>query len=135
MQKRRRMPTFSPDRTAQAVSILIHEGKLRLQDLTRALERREKIITDLRARLVALEEGASGNTRRRGRGPRKARRARHRKTTKRISKARRAAQRTHGRYLGAISRLSVAARARVKAIREESGVRAAIASAKKMAKA
>jgi len=129
---RPRKTSLSPDRAAQAVSILVHEGKLKLQDLTRALDRRDKMIGDLRARLASLEESASGKIRRRRRGPGKARRTRPRKIAKKISKARRAAQQAQGRYLGAIRRLSKADRAKVKAIREKSGVRVAIAAAKRM---
>jgi hypothetical protein len=39
-----------------------------------------------------------------------------------------------GRYMAAVRQLSKADRAKVKAIREKSGVRAAIAAAKRMAK-
>jgi hypothetical protein len=127
MPKTRRVMTLPPDRAAQAVSILIHEGKLKLLDLTRALERREKMVNDLRAKLAAFGEG-SGNGRRRGRRQK----AKPRKFTKRISKRQRAARQAQGRYLGAIRRLPAKSRAKVKTIREKSGVRAAIAAAKKM---
>jgi hypothetical protein len=133
MPKQRRTSNLSPDRAAQAVSILVHEGKLRVQDLARALERREKMVSELRARLASLGE-SSGNGRRRGRRKKRARQTRPRKAAKRISKRQRAARQAQGRYLGAIRRLSKADRAKIKAIREKSGVRAAIAAANKMAK-
>jgi hypothetical protein len=130
MPRPRKTSSLSPDRAAQAVSILIHEGKLKIQDLTQALQRREKMVRELRARLASLGEEVSGAVR----TLRRSAPAKARKAAKRISKARRAAQQAQGRYLGAIRRLSVTARAKVKAIREKSGVRAAIAAAKKMAR-
>lgn len=132
MPRLRKTSNLSPERAAQAVSILIHEGKLKLQDLTRALERREKMVNDLRAKLAAFGE-SSGNGRRSGRGKARAGQRKPGRAAKRISKAQRAARQAQGRYLGAIRRLSVQNRAKVKAIREKSGVRAAIAAAKKMA--
>lgn len=129
MARRRSRPDLSPDRAAQAVSILIHEGKLKLQDVKRALVRREKMIRELRERLASLEAGASGVVR-------KSRRrvaAAPRKAARRISKAQRAAWQAQGRYMAAVRRLSKAGRAKIKAIREKSGVRAAIAAAKKIA--
>jgi hypothetical protein len=130
MTKRRPRVNLSPDRAAQAVSILIHEGKLKLRDLVRALKRREKMVSELRARLASLGEG-SGNGRRKGRRQKRA--GKQRKTAKRISKRQRAARQAQGRYLGAIRRLSKADRTKVKAIRAKSGVKVAIAAAKKMA--
>ncbi len=137
MARRRLRPDLSPDRAAQAVSILIHEGKLKLQDLARALQRREKMVNELRERLASLGEevsGAASKIARRGR--RKASPVTRKVGTKtrRISKAQRAARQAQGRYLGAIRRLSVEARAKIKEIRAKSGVRAAIAAARRMGK-
>jgi hypothetical protein len=133
MPKAARRVTFSADRAAQALSILIHEGKLKAQDVARALRRRERLIRELTDKLSSLGHEASdaaaslvGR-----RGPRAA----GRKKPARISKALRAARQAQGRYLGAIRRLPANSRAKVKAIREKSGVRTAIAAAKKMAKA
>jgi hypothetical protein len=47
--------------------------------------------------------------------------------------ARRAALKLHGQYLGHVRKLSKANKAKIKAIREKSGVRAAIAAARRMA--
>lgn len=124
---------LSPDRAAQALSILLNEGKLKVQDVKRALDRREKMIRELRERLTSLEQGASGMVRKTRRLRRKGT-ATPRKVAKRISAAQRAARQAQGRYLGAIRRLSVEARAKVKEIRAKSGVRAAIAAAKRMGK-
>lgn len=127
--------SLTPARAAQALSVLIHEGKIKFQDVTLALQRREAMIRDLRKRLLALEEGvagaASGITRRRGRKAA----SRARKVVRRakpISKAQRAVRQAQGRYLGAIRQLPKASRARIKALRSKSGVRAAIAEANRM---
>lgn len=130
MPRPRRTLGLSPDRAAHALSILIHEGKLKAQDVTRALRRRERLIRELTGKLSSLGHEASGAAAALvgRRGPRAAR-----KKPARISKAQRAARQAQGRYLGAIRRLSKVNRAKVKAVREKSGVRAAIAAARKMA--
>ena len=126
MPRPRRASGPSPERAAQALSILIHEGKLKAKDVAGALRRRDAMIRDLREKLVALERGASSALSNVATG-------RGRRWKKRISKAQRAARQAQGRYLGAIRRLSKADRAKAKTIREKSGVRAAIAEAKRMA--
>lgn len=118
------MSVLSPSRAAHALEILIHDGKLKAEDVARALKRREAMIRELRARLAALGEGIVESVRPAGRGgKRKARR---------ITRAQRAARQQQGRYLGAIRRLSKADRVKVKTIRAKSGVRVAIAAARKL---
>jgi hypothetical protein len=137
MPKRRRTSFLSPDRAAQALSVLLHEGKLKLQDVTRALDRRAKMIRELRAKLASLGEEVSGAASKITRRVRRKAGARTRKVvmkTRRISKAQRAARQAQGKYLGAVRPLSVEARAKVREIRAKSGVRAAIAAAKRMAR-
>jgi len=105
--------------------MLIEDGKVAARDVSAALKRREKTIRDLRARLSALgEDVAASVSKAAARERPKARRA--------ISRAQRTARRAQGRYLGAIRQLSKQARTRVKAIRAESGVDAAIRAAAKM---
>ncbi len=53
---------------------------------------------------------------------------------KAVSAALKATRQAQGRYLGAIRQLSKAARKQIKAIREKSEVKAAVAAAKRMAK-
>ncbi len=137
MPRTRKAPNFSPDRAAHALSVLLHEGKLKLRDVTKALDRREKMIRELRERLASLGEevsGAASKVTRRGRRKVSALTRKVVPKTRRISKAQRAARQAQGRYLGAIRRLPAEARARVKEIRAKSGVRAAIAAAKRMGK-
>lgn len=137
MPRTRKAANFSPERAAQALSVLVHEGKLKLRDITKALDRREKMIRELRERLASLGEEVSGAASRIARRGRRKAGARTRKVAtkpRRISKAQRAARQAQGRYLGAIRQLPAEARAKVKEIRAKSGVRAAIAAAKRMGK-
>lgn len=130
MPQPRNAPSLSPERAAQALSILIHEGKLKAADVTRALRRRERLIRELTGRLSSLGHEVSGVAA--SLVGRRGRRATGRRSAK-ISKAQRAARKAQGHYLGAIRPLSKANRAKVKAIREKAGVRAAIATAKRIA--
>lgn len=124
--RRTKQITLAPSHAAHALSILIEDGKLKAQDVARALARREAMIRELRERLAALGEGFAEKVRpaTRGRKPRRRRR---------ITKAQRSARQTQGQYLGAVRRLPKAARAKIRAIREKAGVRAAIAEARRMA--
>jgi hypothetical protein len=128
-RKTRKALTFTPEHAARALHVLISDGKLAARDVATALKRREKQIKELKDRLAALEgsvvakvSGATRKTKRKA--PRKLR----------LSATRRAALKLHGKYLGTVRPLSKANRAKVKAIRQKSGVRAAIAAARKMAK-
>ncbi len=116
-----------------ALNVLIAEGKIAPRDITTALRRREKLIRDLRRRLSALESGWSVN----GLGfPRAVGVRRKAKTvrTRKLTPQRRAALKLHGQYLGTVRPLSRAEKLKIKDIREKSGVKAAIAAAKRMAR-
>jgi hypothetical protein len=115
---------ITSDRAAHALHVLIADGKIVAKDVTAALKRREAMIADLRKRLAALELGVVSM---------KATGKQARKVRRKMTVARRAALKLHGQYLGHVRKLSAANRARIKAIREKSGVRAAIAAARKMA--
>jgi hypothetical protein len=133
-RRTRRALRLSSQHAVQALQALVDEGKLSAHDVVQALRRRERTIEDLRRRLAELVEGVSGAASRitrtvRQRAPRKVQ-----KKSRPISKAQRAARQAQGRYMGAVRQLSAEAKAKVKAIREKSGVRAAIVAAKKMAK-
>ena len=126
-RKTKKTLRLSAEHASLALQMLLEDGKIVARDVTSALKRREKTIRDLRARLSALGEDVAASVARTAarEGP-KARRA--------ISRAQRTARQAQGRYLGAIRRLSKQARARVRAIRAESGIDAAIRAAAKMAK-
>ncbi len=126
-RKTKKTLRLSAEHASLALQMLLEDGKIVAKDVTSALKRREKTIRDLRARLSALGEDVAASVAKTAarEGP-KARRA--------ISRAQRTARQAQGRYLGAIRRLSKQARARVRAIRAESGIDAAIRAAAKMAK-
>jgi hypothetical protein len=123
---------ISAERAHQALAVLVHEGKLKAAEVWRALERRERILNELKGRLEALGGDLKGMVAKNA--PSRMGRRRAEKPQRKASKARRAAMAMHGKYLGAIRQLSKANRAKAKAIREKSGVRAAIAAAKRMAR-
>jgi hypothetical protein len=140
MARRRRTPlTLSAEHARQALAILVQEGKLRASEVKKALQRRDRLIRALRASLAALETGAVSVGKRLKASFPMARRA---KTAKRkmarrkprISAATRKMYQQQGRYMAAVRQLPEASRAKIKAIRVKSGVRAAIAAAKRMAK-
>ena len=126
---------LSQEQAARALHALVSEGKLAARDVYGALKRgdqREKLVRDLRKRLAAFEK--DGPFPMRIATVKRAGRKAAGRVKRRISAARRAAMRTQGRYLAAIRRLPKAARVKIKAIREKSGVKAAIAAAKRMGK-
>jgi hypothetical protein len=129
-RKTRKTLKFTAEHAAHALHILISDGKVAAKDVAHALKRREAMVRELRSKLAALEHGVASGiadarkivTRRAGRKPKR-----------RVSAARRAAMKLHGKYLGTVRPLSKANRAKVKAIREKSGVHAAIRAARRMA--
>lgn len=133
-RKTRKALKLSAEHAAVALNLLIQDGKIAAADVAKALKRREQMIQDLRARLVALEEAATPVARRLAADGRKAYLSARPKAKKAISRAQRVARQAQGRYMAAVRSLSKDARAKIKAIRKESGVDAAIRAAMKMAK-
>ena len=117
-----------------ALNMLVEEGKIAAADITRALKRREKVIKELRAKLSALEQAAAPVARRIMSEGRKAVRRAEPRARKAISKAQKAARKAQGRYMAAVRQLSEDARVKIREIRKESGVDAAIKAALKMPK-
>jgi hypothetical protein len=104
-------------------------GKVTSKDIADALRHRDRLVAQIRAKLEALGgEGASflSIASFRKRVPRT--------RPKRVSAAGRAAWKAQGRYMAAVRGLPRSARAKVRAVRAESGVSAAIAAAKRLAK-
>jgi len=118
---------LSGHHAAQALQMLIEDGKIAGRDVINALKKREKTVDELRARLMALGEDVSDAVVKAAKSPR-AKRAR-----KTISRAQRIARQAQGRYMAAVRQLSKEARKKVKAIRLKSGVDAAIREAKRLA--
>jgi hypothetical protein len=137
VKRRRQSLALSGEHARQALAVLVHDGKLAAGEVSKALKRHRHLVTDLRARLAALEEGVGkAGTRMFKDGPfpmaRKAKSFKRKVARRkpRISAATRKKYQAQGRYLAALRPLSKGARAKIKAIREKSGVRAAIAAAK-----
>jgi hypothetical protein len=128
-RKTRKTFKFTAEHAVHALHILIGDGKLAAKDVAHALKRREGLIKELRTKLAALEHGVAA-------GMADARKAvtgrAGKRSRRRVSAARRAAMKLHGKYLGTVRPLSKQNRARVKKIREAKGVRTAIAAAKRM---
>ena len=115
-----------------ALQMLIEEGKIAAGDVAKALKHREKLIKTLRAKLALLETAARPVARKLASAGRKAVRRAVPRVRKAITRAQKTARQAQGRYMAAIRRLSAEARARIKEIRKQSGVDAAIRAAMKM---
>jgi hypothetical protein len=124
-RKTRKALDLTAHHAALALQMLIEDGKIAARDVAAALKRREQMVRELRAKLASLGVDA-GKLGRAALGDTKTRR-------QRLTQAQRVARQAQGRYMAAIRRLSKTARAKVKAVREESGVDAAIRAARKMA--
>ena len=140
-RRRRSFLALSGQQAQAALGILLQEGKLAADEVRKALQRRDRLIKALRASLAALESGTA-NVGKRLFGVRASRKARKARTVTRraarrkprISPATRKLYQQQGRYMAALRPLSKEARAKIKVIREKSGVQAAISAAKRMAK-
>jgi hypothetical protein len=138
MAKSRKTVAISQEQAHQALTFLVHEGKLALSSVQKALKNREKLVREVQERLAALGVEGLGLAKRAGRGAaaglRSAAKATRKPRRKAATAAVKATRQAQGRYLGSIRQLSKASRKQIKAIRLKSGVEAAIAAAKKMAK-
>jgi hypothetical protein len=130
----------SGEHARQALAVLIQEGKLAASEVKKALQRRDRLVRALRASLAALESGAVKVGRQFKDSPfaigRRAKAAKSptKRRKPRLSPATRRMYQQQGRYMAAVRQLPNGDRAKVKAIREKSGVRSAIAAAKRMGK-
>jgi hypothetical protein len=127
MAKRRGIASITAEQARNALTYLVHEGKVTAKAVEKALANRERLIREIRERMAALGGAAAEGFRQAEKASRKPRR-------KAVSAATRAARKAQGRYMAAVRRLSKSARKQIKAIRQKSGVKAAIAKAKRMAK-
>jgi hypothetical protein len=127
MARRKKTLSITADQALQALQVFVHDGKILAQDVSRAIQRRDKLVRQLRARLEALgDEGARMAGRLQRRAAPQVRKA--------ISKARRAAYQAQGRYMAAVRALPKSTRVKIKKIRQSSGVDAAIKAARQMAR-
>jgi hypothetical protein len=126
MARRKKTLSITADQALQALQVFVHDGKILAQDVSRAIQRRDKLVRQLRARLQALgDEGARMAGRLQRRAAPQVRKA--------ISKARLAAYQAQGRYMAAVRALPKSTRVKIKKIRQSSGVDAAIKAARQMA--
>ena len=142
MRRRRKSGlNLSADDARRALAFMVSEGKVAAKDVVKALERRQKLIREITDRLAALGESATGLVSRvakdvkplvqRGRRAAKAGRKRAKRA---ISAATRAKYQAQGRYMAAVRQLSKPTRAKIKKIREKSGVDAAVKAALALAR-
>ena len=117
-----------------ALNMLVQEGKIVAADIAGALKRREKLMKELREKLSSLEKASAPVARRVASAGREAVRRARPRARKAISRAQKIARRAQGRYMAAVRRLSEDARVKIREIRKQSGVDAAIKAALKMAK-
>ncbi|HTR04318.1 MAG TPA: hypothetical protein VMN82_14095 [Thermoanaerobaculia bacterium] len=132
-RKTKKALKLSAEHAAAALQLLIEDGKIAAADVTRALRKREQLIKDLRVRLAALEKAARPAAGRVVRAGRRAARRAAPKARRALSRAQKVARRAQGHYLAALRRLSKDARAKVKAVRKQAGVAAAIKAARGLA--
>ena len=124
---RRSVTSLSAEQAHNALTYLIHEGKITAKTVQKALANRERLIREIRERVAALGVAAAD-------GFRKAEKATRKPRRKAVSAATRAARRAQGQYMAAVRRLSKSARKEIRAIRQKSGVKSAIAAAKRVAR-
>jgi hypothetical protein len=132
-RKTKKALKLSADHAGVALQMLIEEGKIAAGDVVRALKNRKKLIKDMKARLAELEKTSRPMTRRLASAGRKAVRRAAPRARKAITRAQRIARQAQGRYMAAVRRLSEEARVKIREVRKESGVDAAIKAALKMA--
>jgi hypothetical protein len=138
-RRRRSLLALSGQQAQAALGVLIQEGKLKVDEIRKALQRRDRLVRALRSSLAALETGAVKVGRQFKDSPlaigQRAKTAKRltKRRKPRISPATRKMYQAQGRYMAALRPLSKEQRATVKTIREKSGIRAATAAAKKMA--
>ena len=140
MAKRRRgsVVSLSAERAHQALTYLVHEGKIGAREIEKALANRDRLIREIRERMAALGVDGARAGRRLGKsaaaGLRSAEKATRKTRRKAVSAATQAARRAQGQYMAAVRRLSQQARKKIKEIRKSSGVKAAIVAAKRLAR-
>ena len=131
-RKTKKALKLSAHLASMALQMLIEEGKIAASDVARALKRREKLVRDLKARLSEIESISRPVVRRVASASRKAIRRAAPRARKAITRAQRVARQAQGRYMAAVRSLSEEARGKIREIRKQSGVDAAIKAALKL---
>ena len=131
-RKTRKALRLSARHAGLALQMLIEEGRIAAGDVARALKNREKLIKELKARLAEIESVSRPVARRLASAGRKAVRRVAPRARKAITRAQRVARQAQGRYMAAVRSLSEDARVKIREIRKQSGVDAAIKAALKI---
>lgn len=126
---KRRFPNLTREDAHAALRWLVATGVVSAKQIADALKKRQELVEEIRSHLEAFGAGG-GRFLLPGEPPTRPATRRRRKPS---AKAR-AAWQQQGRYMGFMRGLSKADRTKVRAVREKSGVRAAIATAKRLAK-
>ncbi len=124
---------FGAEESRKILSVLIDARRITLNQAHAALKEFNRTVAELKSRLAALESGlvTRGPVRIRARITRRRGVARR---PKRVSARRKKSMRDQGRYLTAVRFLKKADRARIKKIRADQGLPAALKEAKRLAK-
>jgi hypothetical protein len=128
LRKKKPFPKISAEDAHAALRWLHATGKVTSSDIVRALRKRDQLVEEIKQRLEELG----------GKGlwfPRNKEGLRRRPKRGKASAKARAAWKAQGRYLAALKPLSKANRLKVSAIRERSGIRAALAAGRALVKA
>jgi hypothetical protein len=132
-RRKKAFPKLSGDEAVAALRWLVARGTIGVGHITDALKRRQNLVKEIRERLAAL--GAEGvRLLKGGPFPISAKRPPAKRRRRKASPAAKKAWALQGAYMGSVRALSKANRLKIRAVREKSGVRAAIAAAKKLAK-
>lgn len=135
-RRRKSIGAISAEQAHQALTFLVHKGKVTAKQVEKALEHRERLIREIQERMAALGADAARSGKRLRKsavaGLRSAEKASRPARRRAVSAATKAARQAQGRYMSVVRQLSKDARKQIKEIRAKSGVKAAIAAAKRM---
>src|SRR5262245_59667693 len=134
--KKGRTMKLTPSQSHYVLGILVSQGRIREGLIRTALKRRVEEIRMLRERLASLEQlSSAGGPAPRGRRRRRAARAAVRRVRgAALSGKVRGLRRLQGKNMGYVRRLKATEKARVRSVREKSGMLAAIKLAQSLAK-
>jgi hypothetical protein len=125
---------FGAEESRKILSVLIDARRVTASQASAALKRFNRTVAELKSRLAALESGTVSAGPRRGRA-RVRRRRRVAQRRGRVSAQRKKSMRDQGKYLAAVRFLRKPERVKIKKIRADHGLTAALKEAGRLAKA
>ena len=111
---------LSAEQAHYVLDTLMAQGRVRWSHIQKVLKGRLEEIQKLRERLVSLEKLVGRAA------PAKPRRPTRKRARRALSPKTRALRRLQGKYMGYVRNLKAAKKARVRAVREKQGIKAAI---------